>query len=109
MEINSSQAANAYTTAPNTTPAVDNANLKVQSTEPVQTDLNTENENTAQKPFEVNITQEARDRLAAEATQEQVEVQTDALAEEQIPQPEPRTEEAPATAQETSQIVNIVA
>jgi hypothetical protein len=107
MEINSSQAATAYTTAPATS-TVDSNKLKEQNTEPVKTYLNTENTNTAQKPFEVSITQEAREMQAAEnaqATQEPVE----APVEEQTPQPEPQTEQTPVAAQETRQIVNIVA
>jgi hypothetical protein len=105
MEINSSQAATAYTTAPSATPAVDSTKLKDQNAEAVKTDLNTENTNTAPKPFEVNITQEARELQAAENTEETVEVP----AEEQTPPPEPQTEQAPATAQQNSQILNIVA
>jgi hypothetical protein len=96
MEINSSQAATAYTTAPSATPAVDSTKLKDQNAEAVKTDLNTENTNTAQKPFEVNITREARELQAAENTEE-------------TPPPEPQTEQAPATAQQNSQILNIVA
>ena len=72
-----------------------------QNPEAPTTDLNTENATNGQNAFEVNITQEGQDRLAAQATEDQTEIQT-AKSEDQNNQ---NTKQA----QETSRIVDIVA
>ncbi|MCD4674460.1 MAG: hypothetical protein K8S18_00480 [Desulfobacula sp.] len=101
MDINSLQGANAYTSVPNATPPVENTQLRDQNLEASKTDLREESANAAQKAFEVNITRQAQDKLAAEATEESVETQTTT--------PENQTNQNIIPAHERSQIVNIVA
>lgn len=106
MNINSLQGVHAYTNAPNATPPINNT-LRTQNVEASRTDLTTENTTAAREAFEVNITQEAQDRLAAQ-TAEAPEI-PEAPEETQTTTPENQTNQTIATAREESQIVNIVA
>ena len=101
MDINSLQGANAYTNVPEATPPVDNTLLRNQNVEASRTDLREESTNAAQKAFEVSITQEAQDRLAAEAAEKPTETRTAT--------PENQNNQDIVPAHEVSQIVNIVA
>jgi len=101
MDINSLQGANAYTNVSNATPPVDNTLLRDQNLEASQADLSTENTRAAQSAFEVDITQEAQNRLAAQSNEEPVETQATT--------PEDQTNQNIAQAHELSRIVNIVA
>jgi len=97
MEINNLQGAKAYTNTPGTTPPVRN-----QNSEASITDLNLENTNTAQQAFQVNITQEAQDKLADQETR-------NILAKTQTTTSEDQADNNITPAHEKSQIVNIVA
>lgn len=101
MDINSLQGATAYTNVPNTTPQVDKTVLPSQNPETSTADLNTENATNGQNAFEVNITQEAQDRLAAETSEDQTNIQTTT--------PDDQNNQNPKPAHETNRIVNIVA
>ncbi|MCP3872227.1 MAG: hypothetical protein GY699_03610 [Desulfobacteraceae bacterium] len=105
MDINSSQGANAYTSAPNATPPVDNTQLREQNVEASRTELNTENTAAAQRAFEVTITQEAQNRLAADAALRNQE----AVNETQATSTENQTNQNAVPPAEANQIVNIVA
>ncbi len=100
MEINSSNGINAYANVPHTTPSTDNSQLRQENTEASRSDIDPQS--SATQAFEVSITQEAQDRLAAENTQETEQAQAAA-------QPEDNTNEPAAPAQNTSPVVNIVA
>ncbi len=99
MDISNINGSNAYTANKSATPPVDNSLLENQNREAAKADLNQETSRAAQQAFEVNITQEAQDRLAAEATPPPAQAATDKA-------PEPQS---PAATQEARQIVNIVA
>ena len=101
MDINSLQGATAYTNVPNTTPQVDKTVLPSQKPEASTADPNTENTTNGLNAFEVNITQEAQDRLAAETNKDQTNIQTT------IPGDQDNLNTKPA--HETNRIVNIVA
>ncbi|MCP4670921.1 MAG: hypothetical protein GY857_06415 [Desulfobacula sp.] len=101
MEINNMQGANAYTTSPGATPPVDNMQAQNKDLEASRTDINPENTDTSKKAFEVSITQEAQDLLAAQATREPAETQTKT--------PEDQTTEEIEPTPENSRIMNIVA
>ncbi|MBU1340738.1 MAG: hypothetical protein KKE44_24305 [Proteobacteria bacterium] len=101
MEINSLQGAAAYANVPNATPPVDNTRLREQNVEASRTDLNTENTQAAQQAFEVTLTREAQDRLAAQKAEASNAAQTQP--------PENQNNGTIAQTYETSQIVNIVA
>ena len=92
MEINSLQGATAYTNVPNTTPQVDKTVLPSQNPETSTVNLNTEKATNGQNAFEVSITQEAQDKLAAQTTT-----------------PEDQSNQTRKPALETNRIVNIVA
>ena len=96
------QGVNAYTNTPDTTPQVDNRELSNQNLEASRTDLNTENTNAAQKAFEVSITKEAQDKMAAQAAEDLLQTQTTTPEDQQ-------TAQDIVPAHENSQIVNIVA
>jgi hypothetical protein len=100
MDINSIQGANAYSAVPNTAPPIDNSQLRDQNLEGSRTGLNSDN-TAAQQAFEVNITEEAQQRLASENSEE-----TQQAA--QLPAEQSDTQNS-AQPYETSQIVNIVA
>ncbi|MCD4722643.1 MAG: hypothetical protein K8S13_22715 [Desulfobacula sp.] len=97
MEINSLQGANAYTNLPNAATPLDNSALRDQNLEASGTKLDAESTNAAQKAFEVTITPEAQDKLAAEP------------AETQATTPENQTRQNIVSAHETNRIVNIIA
>ncbi len=101
MEINNLQGAQAYTNPPGTTPPVDNVQVQDQNLETPRTDIKPEDTNTAPKAFEVSITQEAQDILAAQAAREPAETKTTT--------PEDQTAKNIEPAPENSQIMNIVA
>lgn len=99
MDISNINASNAYTTNESVKPSVDSTPLKVQDSKNPEADLN--QKTSSQQAFEVNITQEARDLLAAESTQPSMKNNTSSEESGQS--------QSPATAQEARQIVNIVA
>jgi hypothetical protein len=101
MEINNMQGAKAYANPPGTTPPVDNVQVQNQKLEATKTDINSENVITANKAFEVSITPEARDTLAAQTSKEPAETQTKI--------PEDQAAKNIKLTHEKSQIVNIVA
>jgi len=91
LEINNLQGLSAYTNSPNTTPPADNSALRDKNLEAAKAaDLNQESTTAAQKAFEVTITPEAQDKLAAETTEDQ-------------------NNQNIKPAQETNRILNIVA
>jgi hypothetical protein len=101
MDISNINASTAYTANESAKSPVDNTQLKTQETKPPETDPS--QETMRQQAFEVNITQEAQDRLAAEAAQSAMET----------PMPDKTSgdgsDQSQSTAQEARQIVNIVA
>ncbi len=105
MNINSVQGANAYTNVQNTTPPVEDTQLKEENLEASRTELNNENTAAAQQAFEVNITQEAQ-QLNAENNVETVQPAAQPIENQTT---ENQANQTTATAHETSQIVNIVA
>jgi len=101
MDINSLKGISAYTDTRNTTPPVDQAQLQTQTLEASKAAQAKENTNAAQKAFEVSLTEEARDRMASQASQEKLKTQSSA--------PVDQGGQGVAKAYETSRIVNIVA
>ena len=104
MDINSIQGANAY--AANRPPA-DTTLVENQNQEAVATDLNQENTQAVQEAFQVNLTQEALDRQAADS-EEAAAVEENTQAE----QVQAQSQNQPAQGQgqpQVSQIVDIVA
>ena len=103
MDINNINASTAYTTHESVKPSVDSTLLKDQNQETQNSDINP---GTArQQAFEVNITQEAQDLLAAEATQPAIKTPlSDNTSNDGSGQ-----SQSPAAAQEARKIVNIVA
>jgi hypothetical protein len=101
MDISNINAANAYTTNQSVRPQGDDSLVKTQDTPSPETALN--QETARQQAFQVDITQEAQDRLAAE-TEVSVQGSTrpDAASGDGSGQ-------STARAQEARQIVNIVA
>lgn len=99
MNINSLQGSTAYTNAPSATPPVDNTQRN-QNAETSITDLKSDSA-AAPKAFEVTITQEAQNRLAAQ--------KTPAPNETKNTTPENQTGQNMASGYEKSQIMNIVA
>ena len=95
MDINNIQGFNQRTSQV----PIDNTQLRNQNREAAETDLTQENTRTAQKAFEVNITSQAQDRLAAQELEKTEDTRTTAA----------NTEQTPAPAFEASKIVNIVA
>lgn len=99
MDINSLNGVNAYSNIPGSTPPVDNTQLREQNREAARLAL--ESQNQAKQAFEVSITQEAREKLAAQSTentqQAQNEISDNVNAKNTMP------------AHSASQIVNIVA
>lgn len=73
MDINSTNGINAYANVPNTASRIDSSKLREDNVEATGSELETQN-NTPQA-FEVNITQEAQDRMAEDRTQEPEQVQ----------------------------------
>ena len=99
MEINRLQGSMAYINVPNATPQNDNTLIRDRNNEPSGTDPNTGNTPAAPNTFQVTLTREAQDRLAAEATKAPILTQP----------PKDQTNQNMVSAYETSQIVNIVA
>ena len=100
MEINNTQGENAYTNPHGTTPQVDNTQLEKENRAASRSELNTENTNTAQKAFEVSITEDAL-RLAAQTSEKPAQTQTTT--------PEDKAAQNSAQTGENSRIMNIVA
>ena len=103
MELNGIQGSNAYTNAQNHNPQVDNSQLREQNIQSSRADLDTETANAAQQAFEVDITTEARDRLAAETAEQGAPPAQTAPAEA------PEAQENQTPAQRGNQLLNIVA
>lgn len=101
MDMSSLKGVSAYTNTRNTTPPVDQAQLQNQNLEALKTGQAKENANAAQKAFEVSLTEEAREKMASEASQEKLKTQSSA--------PVDQGGQGAAKAYETSRIVNIVA
>lgn len=76
MDINSLNGANAYSNIPASTPQVDNTQLREQNREAARSAL--ESQNQAKQAFEVSITQEAREKLAAQSTENTQKAQNEA-------------------------------
>lgn len=113
MDINSVQGSAASTNTLSTTPPVENVQTHEQNLEASQTRLDEQANRDAQQAFEVNITQEARNRLAQETEEPRVEnpePTTETTARAPVPEPvrEPPAQTTPPT-QEPAQLVNIVA
>lgn len=116
MAINSIQGPAAYANTLNTTPPVENTQLRGQNTQDTPAPAGEQSQGPAQNAFEVNITQEARDLLAGQNQQATAPV---TLAAEGTPEPaspppppEPPAEpppEASASPQDTTPVVDIVA
>ena len=113
MDINSVQGSAAYANTLNTTPPVESAQTREQNIEASQTRLDEQANRAAQQAFEVNITQEARNRLAQETEETRVEnPEPNRETTDRAPAPEPVREPPAQTtppAQETTPLVNIVA
>ena len=112
MDISNVQGFNAYTANKPATPPVDNALLQNQNREAAQTDLTQENIQAAQQAFEVDITREARDLMAAEGeASAQTTPQEQNPMQVQNPAQDPNLTPAQRLAQEekTRQAVDIVA
>jgi hypothetical protein len=103
MDISNINAANAYTTNESVKPPVDSTLLKGQDPKIPEADLNQKTER--QPAFEVDITREAQDRLAAQTTQPSMGTP---ISDKDSDDASGRSQ-SPATAQEARQIVNIVA
>ena len=100
MDINSLNGSTAYTNIPNGSPPVDNTRLPEQNAEASSINRNTETSQGTPKAFEVTLSPEARDRLAAEA----------ATAPTSTPQPlDNQINQNMESAVKASRIVNIVA
>jgi len=106
MEISNIQGLNAYTAKNSATSPVDNTMLQNQNREAAQTNLNQENIQAVQQAFEVNITREARDLMAAKG-----ETPAQATPREQNPAQGQNLTPTQNSAQEQKimQVVNIVA
>ena len=101
MDIRHINASNAYTTNESAKPPVDSTLLKTQDQATPEANPH---QNTARPPaFEVTITQEAQDRLAAEATQPNIKTPVSNNDSDD------GSGQGPAAAQEARKIVNIVA
>lgn len=117
MDINSLQGSAAYAKISGSTPPVDNTASRNQNIEAANSTLDAQITARAQQAFEVNITEEARERLARE-NQEPVR-ETETLPETEdtsvqaapasLPPAEDNTQQEPPVQQPVSQIVNIVA
>ncbi|WP_300459241.1 hypothetical protein [Desulfobacula sp.] len=100
MDINSLNGSTTYTNIPNGTPPVDNTRLPEQNAEASSIDLNTDTSPGVPKAFEVTLSREALDRLAAEP----------ATTPTSTPQPlDNPINQNMEPAVKASQIVNIVA
>lgn len=111
MEINNLQGVNAYTNSPDSTQSTDTALHRRQNLEAARTDLNTANTDAAKQAFEVNITEEARERLAARKAQDAELERTEEahLRENQAVENDAPSSQSIVPTHESSQIVNIVA
>ena len=98
MDISTIQGSNAYTANQQTPQPVEDTLPKRQNRE--ASDLKQDNTRSSQQAFEVTITQEAQDRLAAEKL---------AVSAAQATAPGRGPSPAPGSARDASQIVNIVA
>lgn len=103
MDISNINASKAYTTNESAKPPADSPLLKNQNQATPEANLN--QDTARQQAFEVTITQEAQDRLAAEATQPYIK--TPVSDNDSGDGSDQR--QSPAAAQEARQIVNIVA
>ncbi len=97
MDISNINASNAHTTHESAKPPVDSSLLKAQNQEAPET--NQSRETSRRQAFEVNITQEAQDLLAAQAAEPSRET----------PLSDNGSGQNQSTAQAARQIVNIVA
>ena len=99
MNISNINGSNPYATNNSATPPVDSTQLNTQNKE--VTEPNSKTDSSTQQAFEVSITQEAQDLLAAQAApppQKTAPVNQDS-----------EQNQTPAASQEARQIVNIVA
>jgi hypothetical protein len=105
MEINSLNGAGAYANASGTATPVDNTRQN-QTSDASQNAMNTGNTAAGSQAFEVTITREAQDRLAAQTNTQVMEEPTETQGAAMTPGPQNQNT---ASTRETSQIVNIVA
>lgn len=102
MDINNIQGSNAYS-APKSPPVpVDDTLLRNQNRESAQGDLSQESTRAIQEAFDVRITQEARERQAAEKT-------APAPLPAEGPEKSTGPDQGTLQASNASQIINIVA
>ncbi len=118
MEINNIQEFNAYTAKDSATLPADNTTLQNRNRKAAQTDINQENIQAAQQAFEVNITREARDLMAAEAETpaQEIPLEQNPLQKQNPTQAQNPGQDQNVTPtqnqdqeQKTMQVVNIVA
>lgn len=104
MDINSIKGALAYAATSVTTPQTDQAQSRNQNNDPLNSAQSKENVSPSQKAYELNITEEAREksRLETKPRDTQMTGETSEPMETQEAQ-------SVSKAYETSQIVNIVA
>ncbi len=113
MEINSLNGAGAYANTPNSAPPVDNTRQN-QTDDALQNTINPGNTGNGSQAFEVTITREARDRLAAETDTQVPAAPAETQGATMTPEPQDPNDASAREAgrgnsQETNQIVNIVA
>jgi hypothetical protein len=111
MDINSLQGSAAYANTLNATPPVENTQTREQNLAASTARLDEQTTRAAQQAFEVNITQEARDRLARETEENPVEEPAPAAEPAAVaaPEPSPAPAEETAPVRNTTPLVNIVA
>jgi len=107
MDISSINGSNAYT-ANNSTQIAGNASLENKKTPPPEEALKPETSPSPGQAFQVNITQEAQDMLAAEATPPPVQT-TPSGNDSGNDSGNGSQSQRPDAAQQARQIVNIVA
>ena len=109
MEINSLQGAAAYNNASSATSPVNNTHLRDQNIEASRTDLDTQSTRAAQEAFQVTLTQEARNLQSEASARQESATQAQPQEQAQAQPPEALNNDTTAPANETSQIVNIIA
>lgn len=106
MDINSIQGPNAYLNTQSSPPPVENEQLGEQNREASQSNIDAGTQ--ASRAYEVQLTQEAQDRLAAQRAEQQAQSRQ-TQPEEPPPPPEQQQPQQVMSAPDASQIVNIVA
>lgn len=99
MNINSLNGVNAYSNIPASTPPVDNSQLQEQNREASRSELDYQAR--TKQAFEVSITEEARQRLAAQNAENSRQARSEEI--------DSKDRNTIVPSQNASQIVNIVA